>query len=73
MSIQNYVRQIEKYIEDEDSKGKSLDSARGLLSPRSIRKTETSTKKGMEPMQLVMQFVYDLRKKRNEFKNKKAK
>jgi hypothetical protein len=72
MSIQNYVRQIEKYIDEQEGKGKSLDSARGLLAPRSMR-MEPKGNKQANPMDTVKEFIYALRKKRKELKSKRAK
>lgn len=64
MSIQLYTKKIEQYLAKKDSSTKELDSARGLLAPKTMKSAEIKKQKDM--IETVGDFVHALRQKRKE-------
>lgn len=72
MSINDYKKKIENYINKKDTSSKELDSARGLLAPKGAVKKEAM--KQMDAVASVSEFIYAIRQKRKEIlKNKGTK
>jgi hypothetical protein len=64
MSIQLYAKKIEKYLSKKESSSKDLESARGLLAPKTMKPAEV--KKQKDVIETVSEFVHALRQKRKE-------
>jgi hypothetical protein len=64
MGINVYTKKIEEYLSKKESNTKELDSARGLLSPKSMKPAEIKKQKDMT--ETIGDFVYALRLKRKE-------
>jgi hypothetical protein len=64
MSIQLYAKKIEKYLAKKESSSKDLESARGLLAPKTMKPAEV--KKQRDVIETVGEFVHALRQKRKE-------
>lgn len=71
MSINDYKKKIEAYIDKKDTGAKELDSARGLLAPKGAIKKEAV--KQMDAMASVSEFIYAIRQKRKELLTAKGK
>jgi len=71
MSISTYKNKIEEYISKKESSSKELDSARGLLAPKTMSSKEVKQQKDMTA--IVGDFVLALRQKRKEIKMQKGK
>jgi hypothetical protein len=71
MGIETYKKKIELYIKDREGKSKNVESSKGLLSPKS------GMSKGMgdetDPVNTIGEFVYALRKKRQELQITRSK
>jgi|APGre2960657373_1045057.scaffolds.fasta_scaffold02604_7 hypothetical protein len=71
MSMNDYTKKVEEYLTKKETSSKALDSARGLLSPKTVR--EATTKQQRDIIETVGEFVFALRKKRKELKAKRNK
>lgn len=71
MSIDIYKKKIEDYITKKEGSKKELDSARGLLAPKSTMNKEVKQQQDM--ISNISEFVYALRQKRQEIKLKRSK
>lgn len=71
MSVDIYKKKIEEYISKKDNSKKELDSARGLLAPKSAMNKEVKQQQDM--IANIGEFVYALRQKRRELKMKGSK
>ena len=70
MSVDIYKKKIEEYISKKESSKTELDSARGLLAPKTMNK---EVKQQQNMISNIGEFVYALRQKRNELKIKRGK
>lgn len=70
MSVDIYKKKIEEYISKKESSKTELDSARGLLAPKTMNK---EVKQQQDMISNIGEFVYALRQKRNELKIKRGK
>jgi hypothetical protein len=70
MSVDIYKKKIEEYISKKESSKTELDSARGLLAPKTMNK---EVKQQQDMISNIGEFVYALRQKRNELKMKRGK
>ena len=71
MSIDIYKKKIEDYITKKEGSKKELDSARGLLAPKSTMNKVVKQQQDM--ISNISEFVYALRQKRQEIKLKRSK
>jgi hypothetical protein len=71
MSVDIYKKKIEEYISKKESSTKELDSARGLLAPKSVMNKEVKQQQDM--VSNIGEFIYALRQKRKEIKMKRSK
>jgi len=65
MSLQDYKKTIEQYINKKDKTKVSKDAAKGLLAPKSQAQSK-ETKKTEDTITNIAEFVYMLRQKRRE-------
>ncbi len=70
MSVDIYKKKIEEYISKKESSKIELDSARGLLAPKTMNK---EVKQQQDMISNISEFIYALRQKRNELKIKRGK
>jgi len=70
MSVDIYKKKIEEYISKKESSKTELDSARGLLVPKTMNK---EAKQQQDMISNISEFIYALRQKRNELKIKRGK
>jgi hypothetical protein len=70
MSVDIYKKKIEEYISKKESSKTELDSARGLLAPKTMNK---EVKQQQDMISNIGEFVYALRQKRKELKMKRGK
>jgi|TARA_R110002126_G_scaffold189261_1_gene337536 hypothetical protein len=70
MSVDIYKKKIEEYISKKESSKTELDSARGLLAPKTMNK---EVKQQQDMISNISEFIYALRQKRNELKIKRGK
>jgi hypothetical protein len=70
MSVDIYKKKIEEYISKKESSKTELDSARGLLAPKTMNK---EAKQQQDMISNISEFIYALRQKRNELKIKRGK
>lgn len=70
MSVDIYKKKIEEYISKKESSKTELDSARGLLAPKTINK---EVKQQQDMISNIGEFIYALRQKRKELKMKRGK
>lgn len=70
MSVDIYKKKIEEYISKKDSSKAELDSARGLLAPKTMNK---EVKQQQDMISNIGEFVYALRQKRKQLKMKRGK
>jgi hypothetical protein len=71
MSIVTYKKKIEAYIKQKESTASKGSDSKGLLSPKNAMNRGTPEQK--DAVATVGEFVYALRQKRTELKNKKNK
>ena len=71
MSIATYKKKIEAYIKQRESTASKGNDSKGLLSPKNPMNRGTPEQK--DAVATVGEFVYALRQKRTELKNKKNK
>lgn len=70
MSVDIYKKKIEEYISKKENSKTELDSARGLLAPKTMNK---EVKQQQDMISNIGEFVYALRQKRKELKMKRGK
>jgi hypothetical protein len=71
MSIATYKKKIEAYIKQKESTASKGNDSKGLLAPKTDMNRGTPEQK--DAVATVGEFVYALRQKRTELKNKKNK
>jgi hypothetical protein len=65
MSLQDYKKTIEQYINKKDKSNVSKDAAKGLLAPKS-QTSSAEMKQTEDTISSIAEFVYGLRQKRRE-------
>lgn len=72
MSINNYAKKIEKYIQKKSESTRDLESAKGLLAPKMGNRAQ-QPEANQDTVERIGEFVLAIRKKREEIKSRKAK
>lgn len=74
MALETYKKKIEAYVKDKMSNTKSIESSKGLLSPKEpISKQSMGTNMDQDPVKTVGELVYAIRQKRMELISKRSK
>ncbi len=71
MSVNTYKKKIEAYIKEKESNASKASDSKGLLAPKGPMSRGTPEQK--DAVATIGEFVYALRQKRFELKNKKNK
>lgn len=72
MSVKTYKKKIEAYIKQKESTASKGNDSKGLLAPKNPMSRGTSVEQ-TDAISTIGEFVYALRQKRLEFKQKKNK
>ena len=72
MSVKTYKKKIEAYIKQKESTASKGNDSKGLLAPKNPMSRGTSPEQ-TDAIATIGEFVYALRQKRLEFKQKKNK